>query len=212
MQFWELISDEHGISPDGHYTGKTPNQLDRLNVYFNETVGKWCVSTGYISSHKESYHPYTWFPSARKDLWEKGFYFKLLNTGMQLLDYRIKDLVLIKCFDLILAVCSRGQIIGQVKSSTITYIIYCILSISPVVRWLNFSGFYPQVIEIYFSLFYADGRYIPRAACLDLEPGSIDSLRTSKYGRLFSPDNCICGELKKTEAKGNYLWELAILL
>lgn len=115
MQFWELISDEHGISPDGHYTGKTPNQLDRLNVYFNETVGKWCVSTGYISSHKESYHPYTWFPSARKDLWEKGFYFKLLNTGMQLLDYRIKDLVLIKCFDLILAVCSRAKLL--VKSS-----------------------------------------------------------------------------------------------
>lgn len=34
---------------------------------------------------------------------------------MQLLDYRIKDLVLIKCFDLILAVCSRAKLL--VKSS-----------------------------------------------------------------------------------------------
>lgn len=45
--------------------------------------------------------------------------------------------------------------------------------------------------------FLVDGRYIPRAACLDLEPGSIDSLRSSKYGGLFSPDNCICGELNR---------------
>lgn len=47
-----------------------------------------------------------------------------------------------------------------------------------------------------------DGRYIPRAACLDLEPGSIDSLRSSKYGGLFSPDNCICGELKGNRGRG----------
>lgn len=32
---------------------------------------------------------------------------------------------------------------------------------------------------------------------MDLEPGSIDSLRSSKYGGLFSPDNCICGELNR---------------
>ena len=48
-----------------------------------------------------------------------------------------------------------------------------------------------------FCEFLVDGRYIPRAACLDLEPGSIDSLRSSKYGGLFSPDNCICGELNR---------------
>lgn len=74
MQFWELISDEHGISPDGHYTGKTPNQLDRLNVYFNETVGKWCVSTGYISPHKErAIIPTHGFLQLEKIFEKKGF-------------------------------------------------------------------------------------------------------------------------------------------
>ena len=40
LQFWELISEEHGITPDGHCTGNTQNQLDRLNVYFDETTGR----------------------------------------------------------------------------------------------------------------------------------------------------------------------------
>lgn len=88
-KFWEVISEEHGITPDGYCTGKDPTQVDRVNVYFDES---------------------------------------------------------------------------------------------------------------------SDGRYIPRAACLDLEPGSIDSLRSSKYGGLFSPDNCICGQSSAANnwAKGFY--------
>ena len=35
-----MISDEHGITPDGYYTGKSTNQQDRLNVYFDETAGE----------------------------------------------------------------------------------------------------------------------------------------------------------------------------
>jgi tubulin beta len=36
-KFWEVISDEHGIDPNGKYIGNDKNQLDRINVYFNET-------------------------------------------------------------------------------------------------------------------------------------------------------------------------------
>ena len=38
-QFWEVISDEHGIDPTGAYKGDSDLQLERINVYFNEATG-----------------------------------------------------------------------------------------------------------------------------------------------------------------------------
>lgn len=40
LQFWEVISDEHGIDPTGTYHGDSDLQLDRINVYYNEASGK----------------------------------------------------------------------------------------------------------------------------------------------------------------------------
>merc|ERR1712241_1073807 len=39
QKFWEVISDEHGIQPDGSYAGELPQQLERINVYYNEAMG-----------------------------------------------------------------------------------------------------------------------------------------------------------------------------
>lgn len=36
LQFWEIISDEHGIDPTGHYHGDNDLQLERIDVYYNE--------------------------------------------------------------------------------------------------------------------------------------------------------------------------------
>uniref|UniRef100_A0A670IIW2 Tubulin/FtsZ GTPase domain-containing protein n=1 Tax=Podarcis muralis TaxID=64176 RepID=A0A670IIW2_PODMU len=36
-KFWEVISDEHGIDPAGGYVGDSPLQLERINVYYNES-------------------------------------------------------------------------------------------------------------------------------------------------------------------------------
>ncbi|PAV89542.1 hypothetical protein WR25_11042 [Diploscapter pachys] len=38
-KFWEVISDEHGIQPDGTYKGDSELQLERINVYYNEANG-----------------------------------------------------------------------------------------------------------------------------------------------------------------------------
>eukprot|EP01135_Chromosphaera_perkinsii_P007849 Nk52_evm41s1020 gene=Nk52_evmTU41s1020 len=38
-KFWEVIADEHGIGPDGRYEGENELQLERVNVYFNESTG-----------------------------------------------------------------------------------------------------------------------------------------------------------------------------
>ena len=35
-KFWETVSDEHGIEPDGVYKGTNELQLERINVYYNE--------------------------------------------------------------------------------------------------------------------------------------------------------------------------------
>ena len=41
FQFWEVISDEHGISPTGNYEGDNANQLERIEVYYNEASGMY---------------------------------------------------------------------------------------------------------------------------------------------------------------------------
>ena len=88
-KFWEVISDEHGIAPDGSYEGNSELQLERINVYFNEATG---------------------------------------------------------------------------------------------------------------------GRYVPRAILMDLEPGTMDSVRQGTYGNLFRPDNFIFGQsgAGNNWAKGHY--------
>lgn len=88
-KFWEVISNEHGIAPDGTYEGDNDLQLERINVYFNEATG---------------------------------------------------------------------------------------------------------------------GRYVPRAILMDLEPGTMDSVRQGTYGNLFRPDNFVFGQsgAGNNWAKGHY--------
>jgi tubulin beta len=88
-KFWEVVSDEHGIDPTGHYRGDSDLQLERINVYFNEANG---------------------------------------------------------------------------------------------------------------------GKYVPRSVLVDLEPGTMDSIRGSQYGQLFRPDNFVFGQsgAGNNWAKGYY--------
>jgi len=50
------------------------------------------------------------------------------------------------------------------------------------------------------------GKYVPRALMIDLEPGTMDSIRGSPYGALFKPDNFIYGQsgAGNNWAKGHY--------
>ena len=38
------------------------------------------------------------------------------------------------------------------------------------------------------------GRYVPRAVLMDLEPGTMDSVRAGPFGQLFRPDNFVFGQ------------------
>ncbi|GLG94188.1 Tubulin beta chain [Gryllus bimaculatus] len=42
FQFWEVISDEHGIDTTGTYRGESPLQLERINVYYNKASDTKC--------------------------------------------------------------------------------------------------------------------------------------------------------------------------
>ncbi|XP_026820238.1 tubulin beta chain-like isoform X2 [Rhopalosiphum maidis] len=94
-KFWEVISDEHGIDPTGTYQGSSDLQLERINVYYTEALGK-----------------------------------------------------------------------------------------------TRESG----------------GKYVPRAVLVDLEPGSLDTVRSGPYGQLFRPDNFVFGQsgAGNNWAKGHY--------
>lgn len=110
FQFWEVISDEHGIDPSGHYTGDSPLQLERINVYYTEAHGKK----------------------------------------------------------------------------------------------ISFHLFYNDVI--YRNVFVEGDKYVPRAVLVDLEPGTMDSVRGGPFGALFKPDNFVFGQsgAGNNWAKGHY--------
>jgi len=50
------------------------------------------------------------------------------------------------------------------------------------------------------------GRYVPRAVLMDLEPGTMDSVRSGPYGQIFRPDNFVFGQTGAGNnwAKGHY--------
>lgn len=43
-------------------------------------------------------------------------------------------------------------------------------------------------------LIYAGGKYVPRAILVDLEPGTMDSVRSGPFGQIFRPDNFVFGK------------------
>ncbi|KAK3698603.1 hypothetical protein QZH41_014582 [Actinostola sp. cb2023] len=50
-----------------------------------------------------------------------------------------------------------------------------------------------EKIDVYFSE-GAEDRYVPRSVLVDLESGTMDSLRSSPLGQLFRPDNYVFGK------------------
>ena len=38
------------------------------------------------------------------------------------------------------------------------------------------------------------GKFVPRAVLVDLEPGTMDSVRSGPYGAIFRPDNFVFGQ------------------
>uniref|UniRef100_A0A3P8SXI4 Tubulin/FtsZ GTPase domain-containing protein n=1 Tax=Amphiprion percula TaxID=161767 RepID=A0A3P8SXI4_AMPPE len=50
-------------------------------------------------------------------------------------------------------------------------------------------------INVYYNE-ASGGKYVPRAILVDLEPGTMDSVRSGPFGQIFRPDNFVFGMLK----------------
>ncbi|KAJ0184403.1 hypothetical protein K1T71_000826 [Dendrolimus kikuchii] len=61
-------------------------------------------------------------------------------------------------------------------------------------------------IEVYYNEASDGKRFVPRAVLVDLEPGTMDAIRSSTYGQLFRPDNYVFGQsgAGNNWAKGHY--------
>ncbi|KAK8444501.1 hypothetical protein SEVIR_9G147300v4 [Setaria viridis] len=72
----------------------------------------------------------------------------------------------------------------------------------------RYSGASAQQLER-INVYYNEaggGRYVPRAVLMDLEPGTMESIRAGPFGSIFRPDNFVYGQsgAGNNWAKGHY--------
>jgi tubulin beta len=78
-------------------------------------------------------------------------------------------------------------------------------SIAPSGQYTGQSDLQLERIRVYYNE-ATGGRYVPRAVLVDLEPGTMDSVRAGPYGGIFRPDNFVFGQsgAGNNWAKGHY--------
>ncbi|KAI8431787.1 hypothetical protein MSG28_016208 [Choristoneura fumiferana] len=60
-------------------------------------------------------------------------------------------------------------------------------------RVSSYNPLQQERINVYYNE-ASGGKYVPRAVLVDLEPGTMDSVRSGPYGQLFRPDNFVFGQ------------------
>ncbi|CAI9113670.1 OLC1v1014313C1 [Oldenlandia corymbosa var. corymbosa] len=77
--------------------------------------------------------------------------------------------------------------------------------IDPTGRYNGTDALQLERVNVYFNEANG-GRYVPRAVLMDLEPGTMDSIRSGPYGQIFRPDNYVFGQsgAGNNWAKGHY--------
>jgi tubulin beta len=77
--------------------------------------------------------------------------------------------------------------------------------VDPTGNYHGDSDLQLERINVYFNE-ATGGRYVPRAVLMDLEPGTMDSVRAGPFGQLFRPDNFVFGQTGAGNnwAKGHY--------
>ncbi|KAI5062156.1 hypothetical protein GOP47_0022695 [Adiantum capillus-veneris] len=77
--------------------------------------------------------------------------------------------------------------------------------IDPTGNYSGDSDIQLERVNVYYNE-ASCGRYVPRAVLMDLEPGTMDSVRSGPYGQIFRPDNFVFGQsgAGNNWAKGHY--------
>ena len=77
--------------------------------------------------------------------------------------------------------------------------------IDPTGTYHGDSDLQLERINVYYNE-ATGGKYVPRAILVDLEPGTMDSVRSGPFGQIFRPDNFVFGQsgAGNNWAKGHY--------
>ncbi|XP_022381376.1 tubulin beta-4A chain isoform X1 [Cricetulus griseus] len=77
--------------------------------------------------------------------------------------------------------------------------------IDPTGTYHGDSDLQLERINVYYNE-ATGGNYVPRAVLVDLEPGTMDSVRSGPFGQIFRPDNFVFGQsgAGNNWAKGHY--------
>merc|ERR1712053_27823 len=77
--------------------------------------------------------------------------------------------------------------------------------IDPTGSYQGTSDLQLERINVYYNE-ATGGKYVPRAVLVDLEPGTMDSVRSGPFGQIFRPDNFVFGQsgAGNNWAKGHY--------
>ena len=65
--------------------------------------------------------------------------------------------------------------------------------IDPTGTYHGDSDLQLERINVYYNE-ATGGKYVPRAVLVDLEPGTMDSVRSGPFGQIFRPDNFVFGK------------------
>uniref|UniRef100_A0A670KI94 Tubulin/FtsZ GTPase domain-containing protein n=1 Tax=Podarcis muralis TaxID=64176 RepID=A0A670KI94_PODMU len=68
--------------------------------------------------------------------------------------------------------------------------------IDPTGTYHGDSDLQLERINVYYNE-ASGGKYVPRAVLVDLEPGTMDSVRSGPFGQIFRPDNFVFGQSPK---------------
>ncbi|KAJ9512871.1 hypothetical protein QJQ45_029154 [Haematococcus lacustris] len=97
------------------------------------------------------------------------------------------------------------QVLGGTTLSLHAQVVSDEHGIDPTGTYHGDSDLQLERINVYFNE-ATGGRYVPRAILMDLEPGTMDSVRSGPFGQIFRPDNFVFGQTGAGNnwAKGHY--------
>ncbi|XP_047716297.1 tubulin beta-4B chain-like [Prionailurus viverrinus] len=88
--------------------------------------------------------------------------------------------------------CWRNRGLRLQDSSTFWEVISDEHGIDPTGSYHGDSDLQLERINVYYNE-AAGNKYVPRAILVDLEPGTMDSVRSGPFGQIFRPDNFVFG-------------------
>jgi len=76
--------------------------------------------------------------------------------------------------------------------------------IDPTGTYQGDSDLQLERINVYYNE-ATGGKYVPRAVLVDLEPGTMDSVRSGPFGQIFRPDSFVFGKFLDVEKRPRVL-------